>query len=219
MMFVKSVRGNCMRLGIIYVLVFMFSIFNVCVFANDKVDNEKLKKEILMLEKKHDKLANKKQKTSFFYLLGSAGYQLELADLNFNTDMYGRGKSGFNLGIVSGWQVRKYFAMELGAAYGQGLYHRISLNYALLFQAYIKLNNSWAIMPKFGIGISVDRMLDTDIEYRVGQNIGGTVYPILGISANYKKSIFGITYEWGESFGGVTQITDHKIKATAGIKF
>ena len=125
--------------------------------------------------------------------------------------------SGFAIAIIGGWQQSRFFAMELGVGYSDTRTAKIDLKYALLFQPIIKINNSWSILPKVGIGAGFSSYL-TDYGYYSSTtdefNLG--LYGTAGFKIAYGKILFGVSYEHTAiSFLG----NEFRVLAEAGIKF
>ena len=175
----------------------------------------------------------KEKRINFFYLLGTAGYQGETDKYGLYTYKSSRSRSvieipntnhhGFAINVVGGWQARKYFAMELAFGYSESISRSVGIKYALLFQPYLKLDNSWSIMPKIGLGISGDGVVgiankDYSLEDSTISELGNfkvVLYGVIGLMANYNKFIFGLSYE--NSLFGMT--SEFRVLAHAGIKF
>ncbi len=125
--------------------------------------------------------------------------------------------SGFAITIIGGWQQSRFFAMELGVGYSDTWTAKIDLKYALLFQPIIKINNSWSILPKVGIGAGFSSDL-TDYGYYSSTtdefNLG--LYGTAGFKIAYGNILFGVSYEHTAiSFLG----NEFRVLAEAGIKF
>ena len=125
--------------------------------------------------------------------------------------------SGFAITIIGGWQQSRFFAMELGVGYSDTWTAKIDLKYALLFQPIIKINNSWSILPKVGIGAGFSSDL-TDYGYYSSTtdefNLG--LYGTAGFKIAYGYIHFGVSYEHTAiSFLG----NEFRVLAEAGIKF
>lgn len=147
------------------------------------------------------------QRTSYYYTLGSLGYSGD----SFSVSGYSLSTSGFAIAIIGGWQQSRFFAMELGVGYSQTWTSKADLKYALLFQPIIKLNNSWSILPKVGIGAHFSSNF---ISYYDQFNLG--LYGTAGVKMSYGKIMFGLSYEHTAiSFDG----NEFRILAEGGIKF
>ena len=184
--------------------------------------------ERVMLEKKKKALENeiailsrKDPRVNFFYLIGGVGYTCSNSFSNYEDEcldlISGDYRNGFTVSAIGGWQARKYFAMELGIDYTNTYFQSMGVRYALLFQPYLKIDRSWSIMPKVGLGFSLIRMF-ADGEMSDTPMQGGFAYDlhgVLGLRANYKKLIFGVSYK--HNF--VSPAESYSILAEAGVKF
>jgi len=234
----KNRMGGILNYGKLYLLIFVFIIsFNSVVFAQediqylDSINNGEF-----------DEFLEEDKGVSFFYLLGALGYndnnimgievngQQQVIQDDFSLD-------GFAFQLTGGWQVMKYFAMELAVAYRQSSYDffgislldmmNVDTKYTLLFQPYLKIDNSWSIMPKIGAGVSLigsvvsNGALASTVASQSGFGFGG--FGTIGLRAVYKKFIFGISYELGGSaiYYPTETITflEHRVMFEAGIKF
>ena len=233
------------RLYLLIIIIF-FSFSTVVIAENNEVINDydleekeyqekvdSINKRIKEIDEKLDNKIYKEEKTSFFYLLGTGGYSSENDKYGIYTYNGSNSRSvivtsnsnhhGFLVNVTGGWQVRKYFAMELGLSYSQSISRSIGVKYALLFQPYLEVSKSWSIMPKLGIGLSGDGVIAmADKDYSLSDstissigNFKVALYGVFGLSVNYKKFIFGLSYE-NTLF---SMISEFRILGSVGIKF
>lgn len=239
-----------MRYSRLYLLVIIFFFsFNTMVLAeNSEAISSEYKEDIEhqdkleVLDKENKEVGDrfedkvykgKGERINFFYLLGSAGYNVENDKYGLYTYNGSVGYSvimpsnsnyhGFAINVVGGWQARKYFAMELAFGYSESISRSIGFKYSLLIQPYIKLDKSWSIMPKIGLGISGDGVVGiADKDHSLSgstisnlDNFKVGFFGVFGLRANYNKFIFGLSYE-NTLFG---MVNEFRILTEAGIKF
>ena len=198
-----------------YTLIFFFLlIFSDIVLADDSVDYKALQDERMTLEKDLKKIVAEKNDISFLYLLGSVGYNNEHS-VNISNQIF-HGALG---SIVGGWQAKKYFAMEFSLGYSHALYGRMGLKYSLLFQPYLKVNKSWVIQPKLGVGIGGYFGMIVVGDYVDPMPYGVDAFVVLGLRAHYKRFIFGVSYERGISSSFFSTAINDSVSAEAGIRF
>ena len=202
----------------VFVLIFFVSLNTVVLADESKTDVDSrtsLQEDDVELSSIRDARVN------FFYLLGGAGYArydrtMGALDANRNP-VKSDYVNGFAVSILGGWQAFKYFAMEAGIDYMQVHFMSLHVKYTLLFQPYIIVNRSWSIMPKVGLGVSLVTMfsevVQTDSPAQGG--LAFDIYGVVGLRANYKRFIFGVSYEHNFMSG----TDDFMIAAEAGVKF
>ncbi len=174
------------------VLVFSFLVSTVALAEEIPSQEEVMEIKKLRLSK------TEKEKVRFFYLLGGAGYACYNPILSYGCvdRRYKDYVDGFAVSLLGGWQVNKYFAMEAGVDYIQVEYISLNFKYTILAQPYIEIDKSWSIMPKVGVGFLILGVLSQVVESEYAtQPVGFDVYGVIGLRANYKKFMFGLSYE------------------------
>ncbi len=200
-------------------LVLFFSFLtSTVVLADESISEKEPSQEEVIQIKKLRALETEKQKVSFFYLMGGGGYTCYNSILDYNClNMKNRDYvDGFAINLLGGWQVNKYFAMEAGIDYIQAEYRSLNFKYTVLAQPYIEINKSWSIMPKIGVGFLILGVLSQVIEQEYStQPVGFDVYGVIGLRANYKKFMFGLSYE--QNLYG--QTNTFMVVTEVGVKF
>ena len=197
------------------VLVFSFLVSTVALAEEIPSQEEVMEIKKLRLSK------TEKEKVRFFYLLGGAGYArydstMGALDANHNP-LKSNYVDGFAVNLLGGWQVNKYFAMEAGVDYIQVEYISLNFKYTILAQPYIEIDKSWSIMPKVGVGFALIGMF-TEVVHTDSPAQGGfgfDFYGVVGLRGNYKKLIFGVSYEHNV----IGSTNNFMVTAEAGVKF
>ena len=195
------------------VLVFSFLVSTVALAEEIPSQEEVMEIKKLRLSK------TEKEKVRFFYLLGGAGYACYNPILSYGCvdRRYKDYVDGFAVSLLGGWQVNKYFAMEAGVDYIQVEYISLNFKYTILAQPYIEIDKSWSIMPKVGVGFALIGMF-TEVVHTDSPAQGGfgfDFYGVVGLRANYKKLIFGVSYEHNV----IGSTNNFMVTAEAGVKF
>ena len=196
--------------------------------------------EIGNTDLQNDNLSKKDvEKKHYSYLLLSPGYYNIFED-----GKHAHGGAGY---LTYGFQsIKNPLAMEIdfgvrisNREYDEIDHHfndhftNIDLRYKALLSFQIKLNESWTIIPKIGVGVFTTLAgLSSDVtgtkineNINLGYEIGVGVLATVGVRAIYKKFIFGVSGEidFGlapfDAVGAFIYSTSFRLLAEVGVKF